>query len=79
MVVCRAIVGRDIVLVSYLLELIDKPLSLKLFAFENNPRFQKAAGCRDGLDKASPSAGLEVFKEGLPLGSATADNQGVQA
>jgi hypothetical protein len=39
MVVCPAVVGRDIIPVGHLLELIDKPLLLKFFAFEDNPRF----------------------------------------
>jgi hypothetical protein len=79
MVVRTAVLRHDIIPVSYLLELIDKPLLLKLFALEDNLRLQKTASCRDGLDKASPSAGLEAFEEGLPLGIAAADNQRIQA
>ena len=79
MVVCPAVVGRDIIPVGYLIELIDKPLLLKFFAFEDNPRLQKTAICSDGFDKARPSAGLRAFVEGLPPGIATADNQGIQA
>ena len=79
MVVCPAVVGRNIIPVGHLLELIDKPLLLKFFAFEDNSRFQKTASCRDGLDKASPSAGLGAFEEGLLPGIATADNQRIQA
>jgi hypothetical protein len=60
-VIRLAVLGRDIILVSYLLKLIDKPLMLKLFALEDNPRLQKTASCHDSLDKASPSAGLEAF------------------
>jgi hypothetical protein len=77
-VVCPAIVGRDIVPVGYLLKLINKPLLLKLFAFKNNPRFQKAAICSHGFEKASPSTGLRAFEEGLPLRVTTANNQGIQ-
>jgi hypothetical protein len=62
-----------------LLELIDEPLLLKLFALEDNPRLQKTASCRDGLDKASPSAGLGTFEEGPPLWIAAANNQRIQA
>jgi hypothetical protein len=65
--------------VGYLLELIDKPLLLKLFAFENNPWFQKTAICSHGFNKASPSAGLRAFEERLPFRIATANNQGIQA
>jgi hypothetical protein len=39
MVICLAVVGRDIIPVGYLLELFDKSLLLKLFAFKDNPRF----------------------------------------
>jgi hypothetical protein len=69
-----AVVGRDIIPVGYLLELFDKPLLLNLFAFKDNPRFQKTASCSHGFEKASPSAGLRAFQEGLPLGIAVADN-----
>ena len=79
MVVRPAVFRSDIIPVGYLLELIDKPLLLKLFAFEDNPRFQKTASCCNGFEKASPSAGLGAFEEGLPLRVATADNQGIQA
>ncbi|KAJ0137214.1 Uncharacterized protein HZ326_19800 [Fusarium oxysporum f. sp. albedinis] len=79
MVVRPAVLGRDIMPVSYLLELIDKPLLLKLIALEDNSGLQKMASCCDGLDKASPSAGLGAFEEGLPLGIAAADNQRIQA
>lgn len=79
MVVRPAVLGRDVIPVGHLLELIDKPLLLKLFTFEDNPRLQKTASCRDGFEKASPSAGLGAFEEGLPLGITTADNQGIQA
>jgi hypothetical protein len=65
MVVCPAVFGRDIIPVGHLLELIDKSLLLKFFAFKDNPRFQKAASCGHGFEKASPSAGLGTFKEGL--------------
>lgn len=78
-VICLAVVGRDIIPVGHLFELIDKPLLLKLFAFEDNPRFQKTASYCNGFEKASPSAGLGAFEEGLPPGIATADNQGIQA
>ena len=79
MVVCPAVVGRDIIPVGHFLELFDKPLLLKFFAFKDNPRFQKTASCSDGFEKASLSAGLGAFEEGLPPGIATADNQGIQA
>jgi hypothetical protein len=39
MLVCLAVVGCDIIPVGHLLELIDKPLLLKFFAFEDNPWF----------------------------------------
>ena len=79
MVVCPAVVGRDIIPVGHLLELFDKPLLLKFFAFKDNPWFQKTASCSHGFEKASPSAGLRAFEEGLPLGIDAADNQGIQA
>jgi hypothetical protein len=69
MVVCPAVVRRDIIPVGHLLELIDKPLLLKFFAFKDNSRFQKTTSCRDGLDKASPSAGLEPLRKAFFLGS----------
>lgn len=78
-VVCPAVVGRDVIPIGHLPELIDKPLLLKLFAFEYNPRFQKTASCSRGFDKASPSTGLRALEEGLPPGVATANNQGIQA
>ena len=68
-VVCPAVVGRDVIPVGHLPELIDKPLLLKLFAFEYNPRFQKTASCSRGFDKASPSAGLRALEEVFLLGS----------
>ena len=79
MVVCPAVLRSDKIPVGYLLELIDKLLLLKLFAFKNNPWFQKTAICSHGFDKASPRAGLRAFEEGLLLRIATADNQGIQA
>ena len=79
MVVGPAVLRSDIIPVGYLLELIDKPLLLKLFAFEDNPRFQKTASYSHGFEKASPSAGLRAFEKGLPLRIATVDNQGIQA
>ena len=78
-VVCPAVVGCDKIPVGHLLEFIDKPLLLKLFAFEDNPRFQKTASYSHGFEKASPSAGLRAFEKGLPLRIATVDNQGIQA
>jgi hypothetical protein len=69
-VICPAVFRSDIIPVGYLLELIDKPLLLKLFALENNPWFQKAAICSHGFYKASPSAGLRAFlRKALLLGS----------
>ncbi|KAI3565837.1 hypothetical protein IWW34DRAFT_777629, partial [Fusarium oxysporum f. sp. albedinis] len=94
MVVCPAVVGRDIIPVGHLLELIDKPLLLQFFAFKDNPWFQNTASCSHGFEKASPSAGLgtfkqrsqqaclvesAAFKEGLLPGIATANNQRIQA
>src|SRR6478736_4435719 len=79
MVVRPAIVGRDIIPVGDPPELVDKPLLLKLFTFEDNPRLQKTTICGDGFDKGSPSAGLRALEEGLPPGIATANDQGIQA
>jgi hypothetical protein len=79
MVVRRAVVRSDILLVGYLLELIDKLLLLKSLALKYNPVFQKTAICGHGFDKASLNAGLRAFGDGLPLRIATTDNQGIQA
>jgi len=79
MVVRPAIVGRDIIPVGDPPELIDKPLLLKFFAFEDNPRLQKTAICGGGFDKGSPSAGLRAIEESLPPRIATANYQGIQA
>jgi hypothetical protein len=38
MVVCPAVIGRDIIPVGDLSELINKPLLLKFFALEDNSR-----------------------------------------
>jgi hypothetical protein len=38
MVVRPAVLGRDVIPVGHLLELIDKPLLLKLFALKDDPR-----------------------------------------
>jgi hypothetical protein len=78
MVVCPAVIGRDIIPVGDLVKLIDKPLLLKFFALEDNSRLLKMAICSDGFDKTSPSAGLRAFEEGLPPGIATANYQGIQ-
>jgi hypothetical protein len=67
MVVRPTVVGRDIIPVGDLSELVQKPLLLKLFAFKDNPRLQKTAVCGDGFDKGSPSAGLRALEEGLPV------------
>ena len=67
MVVRPAVVRSDIIPVGYLLELINNPLLLKFFAFENNPWFQKTAICSHGFDKAGPSTGLRAIEDGLPL------------
>ena len=61
MVVRPAVIGRDIIPVGDPPELIDKPLLLKLFTFEDNPRLQKTAIRGDGFDKGSPSVGLRVL------------------
>jgi hypothetical protein len=79
MVVCRAVVRWDVILVGYLLQHVDKLLLLKSFALKYNPRFQKTAICSHGFDKVSPNAGLRAFDDGLPLRIAAADNQGIQA
>jgi hypothetical protein len=78
MVVGPAVLRSDIISVGYLLELIDKPLLLQLFAFENNPWFQKTTICSHGFNKASLSTGLRAFEESLPFRIATANNQGIQ-
>jgi hypothetical protein len=59
----------DVVVPTLVLELIDESLLLKLFAFENNLRFQKAAICSHGFEKASLSTRLRTFKEAFLLGS----------
>ena len=79
MVVRRAVVRSDGILVGYLLAPIDKLLLLMSLALKYNPGFQKTAICSHGFDKVSLNAGLRAFEDGLPLRIATADNQGIQA
>jgi hypothetical protein len=67
MVVCPAVVGGNVIPVGDLLELINKPLLLKLFALKDNPRLYKTAMGGHGFDEAGPSTGLGAFKEGLSL------------
>ena len=78
-IIYLAVIRYNIILIGCLLKLINKLLLLKFFAFKDNPRFQKTTSCSYGFEKASPSARLEAFEEGLPLGIAAADNQGIQA
>jgi hypothetical protein len=71
MIVGPAIIRSNDIPVPNLFELVQKPLFLKLFAFENNTGSQGSTCCSGSLDERSPSPALGTLQNGLLLGIGT--------
>jgi hypothetical protein len=79
MIVGPAIIRNNDIPAPNLFELVQKPLFLKLFAFENNTGSQESTCCSGSLYERSPSPALGTLQNGLLLGIGTPHNKTIKA